>query len=70
MAQHPFDHRRHFGGRAAAQLRVDAGRVFLDVPIDPDAAPALAGVPFGHRVLIIRTELFRVGGTGGGLPLG
>jgi hypothetical protein len=66
MAQHPFDHRRHLGRRTAAKLRVDAGRMFLDMPVDHDAAPAIASVPFGHQVLIIRPELFRVGGTGGG----
>ena len=35
------------------------------MPVNHDAAPAIAGVPFGHQILIVRTELFGVGGTGG-----
>lgn len=34
------------------------------MPIDHDAATAIAGVPFGHEVLVPGSELLRVRGAG------
>jgi hypothetical protein len=36
------------------------------VPVDHDAAPAIARVPFGHQILIVSAELLGIGRTGGG----
>src|SRR3954467_6882442 len=66
MPQHPFDHRRHLGRRAALELRIDTGGVLLNMPVDHDASPMVTDTPFGHQVLVPCPNLFRVGGTGGG----
>ena len=36
------------------------------MPVDHDAAPAIARVPLGHQVLVVGTELLGVGRAGGG----
>ena len=47
-------------------MRVDAGGFAVDVPVDHDAATAVAGVPLGHQVLIPGSELLGVGSAGRG----
>ena len=64
VSQKPLDHVGHLGGGATLELRVDAGRFLLDVPVDHDAGAAIADVPFGHQVLVPGSELLGVGGAG------
>ena len=65
VAQHALDHGGDLGRRAAPQPRVDAHRAALDVPVDHDAAPAVAGVPLGHQVLVEGAEVLAVRRAGG-----
>jgi len=64
VPQHTLDHRGDLGGRAAFQLRVDAGRFLLDVPVDHDPRPTIANMPLGHQILIPGAEFLGIGGTG------
>ena len=64
--QHALDHGRQLRGRATLELGVDTGSATLHVPVDHDAASAIADVPLGHQVLVPGAELFAVGGTGRG----
>ena len=64
VAQDALDHGGHFRGRARLELRVDAGRLLLHVPVDHHPAAAVADVPLGHQVLIPGAELLGVGGAG------
>ncbi len=57
VAEHPFDHRRHLGGGTPLELRIDAGRLTLDMPVDHHPASAIARVPFRHQVAIPGSEL-------------
>lgn len=45
---------------AALELRVDAVGFAINVPIDHDAAAAVAGVPLGHQVLVPCAEFLGV----------
>ena len=45
------------------QLRIDAGAVALDMPVDHDTTATVADVPLRHQVLIPGAELLGVGGT-------
>jgi hypothetical protein len=58
LPKHAFDHGRGFGRRAALELRVDAGRFAIDVPINHDASATITGVPFSHEVLIPAPNFF------------
>ncbi len=40
---------------------MDGHRFLLDVPVDQDAAAAVARVPFGEQVLVVGAEVRRVG---------
>lgn len=65
MPEYALHHGGDFGGRTTPELGVDTGRIGSHMPVDHDAAPAVAGVPSGHQVLIIGPELFGIGGPGG-----
>ena len=45
MAQHALDHGCDFGGGWGLELRIDAGAVALDMPVDHDSTAAVADVP-------------------------
>src|SRR3546814_9343280 len=60
MAQHAFDHRADLGGRTAFELRVDAGRLALHVPVNHDAPAAVADMPFRHQILVPGPHLRRI----------
>lgn len=45
---------------------MDAQGFPLDVPVDHDAAPTIAGVPLGGQVLVEGAEVFGIGGAAGG----
>src|SRR5215471_21556930 len=66
MPEYALYHRRHFRGRTALELRIDAHRLFLHVPIDHDASSAIPDVPFRHQILIPGAKLLGIRGTGGG----
>jgi hypothetical protein len=55
-----LDHRGDLRRGTALQLRVDADRLSLDVPVDHDAAASVANVPFGHEVLIPSAKFLAV----------
>src|SRR3954447_13707934 len=44
---------------------MDAHRTALDVPVDHHTAPAIAGVPLSHQVLVEGTEALTVRSAGG-----
>ena len=44
-------------------MRVDAGRFFLNVPIDHHPPTSIADVPFCHQILIPRAKLFVITST-------
>src|SRR5205085_11739533 len=52
MAQQTSDHGRDFRRGAVFELRVDAGRFALYVPVDEHSRPAIARVPLGHQILV------------------
>jgi hypothetical protein len=52
-----LNHRGDLRGSAANQLGVDDHRLLLDVPVDQDAAAAVARVPLGEQVLVISAEV-------------
>ncbi len=52
MMDDPLDHGCYLGRRRGFELRMNAQRVPLDMPIDHDAAPAVAHVPLRRQVLI------------------
>src|SRR3954447_4963510 len=60
VAQHALDHGGDLRGGAAPQTRVDAHRAALHVPVDHDAAPAVASVPLGHEVLVEGAKVLAV----------
>src|SRR3954468_7672221 len=66
MSDDSLDHRRYLGGGGRLELRVDAQRFPLDMPVDHDAPTAVADVPLGRKVLVPRTEVLGVGRAGGG----
>src|SRR4051795_6800473 len=65
VAQHALDHSGDLRGRAAPQPGMDAHRTALDVPVDHHPAPAVAGVPLGHQVLVEGAEVLAVRSAGG-----
>jgi hypothetical protein len=62
MPQHTLDHGRDFGRGWSFELRVDAGAVALDMPIDHDTAATIADVPLRHQVLVPGTKLLGISG--------
>ncbi len=60
VMEHAFNHGCHLRGRTALDLRVNAGRLLVDVPIDHDARPAIAYVPFGQQILVPGGELLGI----------
>src|SRR4051812_30365458 len=62
VAEHALHHGRRFRGGAGLELRVDAGALALDVPVDHHAAAAVPGVPLGHQVLVPGAELLGIRG--------
>src|SRR5208282_5021118 len=52
MMDDSLDHGCYLGRRRGFELRMNAQRVPLDMPIDHDAAPAVAHVPLRRQVLI------------------
>ena len=63
MPQHTLDHGCDFGRGCGFELRINAGAVALDMPIDHDTAATVADVPLRHQVLIPGAKLLGVGGT-------
>jgi hypothetical protein len=66
VAQQPGDHGGDFGGGAASELRVNTDGFALDVPVDEYTGPTIAGMPFGHQILIPGGVFLGVGGAGSG----
>ena len=66
VMDHALDHRSHFRRGRRLELRMDAQRVSLDVPVDHDAATAVAHVPLRGEILIPGAEVLGVGGASGG----
>jgi len=62
VAQNALDHGGGLGRGDGLELRVDAQRLPLDMPINHDIPPAIAGVPLRHQVLVPRPELLAIGG--------
>ena len=50
VPQHALDHRGDLGGAARPELRVDAHRFPVHMPVDHDAVAAVADVVLGHQV--------------------
>src|SRR5260370_36043864 len=63
VAEHSFNHRRHFRGGGRLELRVDADRIFLHVPVDHYPWPAVAHMPFSDQILVPGAKLLRVRST-------
>ena len=70
VVHRPFDHGGDFRCGAGDQLRVDGHRLLVHVPVDQDAAAAVADVVLGEQVLVERPEVGGVGGdrAGAGTP--
>lgn len=69
VPQHALNHRGDLGGRTGLQLRANADRFPLDVPVDHHAGAPVALMPLGHEVGGPCAELAAVGGArGAGTP--
>ena len=66
VMDHALDHRGHLRRGRRLELRVDAQGVSLDVPVDHDAAPAVAHMPLGGEILVPGAVVLRIGGASGG----
>ena len=66
VMNHAFNHRGDLGGRWRLELRVDAQRVSLNVPVDHDSPAAVARVPLSGEILVPSPEMLRVRGAGSG----
>ena len=66
MAQQASDHGRDFRGGTVLELRVDAGRFALHVPVDEYSRPAIARVPLRHQILVPGREFLGVRRAGRG----
>src|SRR3954465_13160095 len=64
VAQHALDHGGDLRGRAAPQSGMGARPTALAVPRDHPPAPAVAGVPLGHQVLVEGAEVLAVRSAG------
>ena len=64
MPQHALDHRSDLRRRTALELREDAGRALVDMPVDHHAATAIADMPFGHQVAVPGAELLGIRSAG------
>src|SRR5208282_4041840 len=60
MMDDSLDHGCYLGRRRGFELRMNAQRVPLDMPIDHDAAPAVAHVPLRRQVLIPGAEVLGI----------
>ncbi len=52
VAQQPGDHGGDFGGGAAFELRVNTDGFAFHMPVDEHARTTVAGMPFGHQILV------------------
>ena len=66
VAHDALDHAGHLGRGRRLQLRVDAQRFPLDMPVNHHAAPAISDVPLRGQVLVPGAEVLAVGGAGVG----
>jgi hypothetical protein len=60
VMDHPLDHRGDLGGGWGFELRMNAQRVALDMPIDHDATPAVAHMPLRGQVLVPGAEVLGI----------
>ncbi len=60
IAQQAGDHRCDFRRGAVLELRVDADRFALHVPVDEDSWPTIACVPLSHQLLVPGREFLGV----------
>ena len=65
VVDHALDHRRDLGRGRRFELGVDAQRFPLDVPVDHDAAAAVADMPLRRQVLVPGAEVLGIGRAGG-----
>ncbi len=64
MAQHALNHRRHLRGGAAFDLRIDAGSLLFEMPVDHDTWSPVADMPFGEQILIPGGEFLGIRSAG------
>ncbi len=63
VTQNSLNHRRHFRRGTGFQLRINTGRILLNVPVNHHSPTSIANVPLGHQILVPSTKLLRIAGT-------